>query len=394
MYPRKIYPQLEEHLKTAQVTVITGMRRTGKTTAVKHLMEQIKTQNSASLLYLDLEKMDSRDIFDQKNYDSILNSFSQLGLDIKKKAYVFLDEIQLVKNMPSVIKYLHDTYKIKFIVTGSSSYYLKNLFSESLGGRKKIFELHPLDFSEFLTFKNVPHKDETFAGKQFNQAEYERLRGYYEEYLAFGGFPKVALTGSIAEKKDLLFDILDSYINIDIKTMADFRNLSNASKLLKMLSQRVGAKLDYAKISRLSGISRETVLNYVDFFEKTYIISRVPVLAKNPDREIVKAQKLYFCDNGFLDILADLNSGAKFENGVFNQLRHHGKIQYYSLKSGREIDFIVDGKIGFEAKESPVESDQRKLDNLCRDAGVLKGRLVGRLAVPNFYDFIWGGEIR
>lgn len=391
MYPRKIYPQLEAHLETPQVTVITGMRRTGKTTAVKHLMGKITSTNK---IYIDLERMDNRSIFDQENYDVILNSFGQLGLDTKQKAYVLLDEIQLVKNMPSIVKYLHDAYQIKFIVTGSSSYYLKNLFSESLAGRKKIFELHPLDFAEFLTFKNIPHKNEIFANKQFGLAEYERLRGYYEEYVAYGGFPKVVMTNDVAEKKELLFDILDSYINIDIKTLSDFRNLDNVSKLLKMLAQRSGTKLDYAKISRLVGISRETALNYIDFFEKTYIIFRVPVLAKNPDREIVKAQKLYFCDNGFLDILADLSGGSKFENAIFNQLRHHGKIQYYSLKNGREIDFILDGEIGFESKETPTEQDQRKLNNLCQDAGISTGRLVGRFAVPNFNNYIWGGEIR
>ena len=204
----------------------------------------------------------------------------------------------------------------------------------------------------------------------------------------------MVITNNIAEKKELLFDILDSYINIDIKTLADFRSLDNVSKLLKMLSQRVGTKLDYAKISRLTGISRETAINYIDFFEKTYIIFRVPVLANNPDREIIKAQKIYFCDNGLLDILSDLSGGAKFENAVFNQLRHHGKIQYYSLKTGREIDFILDGKIGFEAKETPIEQDQKKLDNLCQDARISAGRLVGRFTVPNFNNYIWGGEIR
>lgn len=391
MYSRKLYPILEKHMGNPQVTVITGMRRTGKTTAVRFLMEKI---TSANKLYIDLERLDNREIFAQKNYDAILNSFAQLGIDTNKKAYIFLDEIQLVKNIPSVIKYLSDTHKLKFIVTGSSSYYLKNLFSESLSGRKKIFELFPLDFSEFLTFKGIAHKDEDFVKKKFNKAEYERLQSYYEEYVIYGGFPGVVKTAIVAEKKDMLYDILDSYIKLDIKVLADFRSLDKVEKLLKMLSQRVGTKLDYAKISRLSGLSRETVLNYIDFFEKTYLITRVPVLAKNPDREIVKAQKLYFCDNGFLDILSDLNSGTKFENAVFNQLHHHGKIQYYSLKSGREIDFILNGKIGLEVKESQVEQEQRKLDNLCKDAKISQGRLVGRHSVPNFSDFIWGGEIR
>lgn len=391
MYPRKIYPLLEKHLKSPHITVLTGMRRTGKTTTVKYLMEVLKSENK---LYLDLERMDNRDIFLEKNYDAILNSLEQRGLDISKKGYVFLDEIQLVPNIPSVIKYLYDNHKIKFVVTGSSSYYLKNLFSESLAGRKKIFEIFPLDFSEFLDFKNIPHKNGEWLNKKFNSAEYGRLRGYYEEYLAFGGFPGVVKTQKIESKKDLLFDILDSYVKIDIKTLADFKNLDNIYKLLKMLSQRVGTKLDYAKLSRLIGMSRETVQNYVDFFEKTYVISRVPVCSKNPDREIVKAQKIYFCDNGLLDILSDVSGGVKFENSIFNQLRHHGKLQYYSLKSGREIDFILDGNIAFEVKESPLSSDERKLKDLSAKAKVKNSRLIGRFDVPNFSNYIWGGEIR
>lgn len=391
MFPRRLYPLLKEHLESPHITVLTGMRRTGKTTAIKYLMGELVSENK---LDLDFERLDNRDLFSQKNYDSIANSLEQFGIDLSKKSYLFLDEIQLVKNIPSVLKYLYDHYKIKFVVTGSSSYYLKNFFSESLSGRKRIFELYPLDFSEFLDFKGAPHTDADFLEKDFNVHEYERLRGYYEEYVTFGGFPEVVLIPKAEDKKSLLFDILDSYTRIDIKTLADFRNLDNVQNLLKMLSQRVGTKIDYAKMARLSGMTRETVKNYMDFFEQTYIIARVPVLTNNPDREIVKAKKLYFCDNGLLDILADTSSGSKFENAVFNQLRHHGLIQYYSTKSGREIDFILDGKVALEVKESPVFQDGKKLGKLSELAGVKKHRLVGRSEVPNFEGYIWGGEIR
>jgi len=391
MFPRKIYPELLKHLKSPHVTVLTGMRRTGKTTALKYLMAELSSTNK---LYIDFERIDNRELFSQKNYDVIANNFEQLGLDLKKKAYLFLDEIQLVKNISSVIKYLYDHYGIKFVVTGSSSYYLKNFFSESLSGRKKIFELHTLDFSEFLDFKKVSHKDIEFYDKKFNASEYERLRGYYEEFINFGGFPEVVLIPKLEDKKDLLFDILDSYIRIDIKTLGDFKNLDNIEKLLKMLSQRVGTRIDYAKLSRLSGMSRETVKNYMDFFEQTYIISRVSVLSSNPDREIVKAQKLYFCDNGFLNILSDINSGSKFENAIFTQLRHFGQTQYYYTKNGLEIDFIINKNIALEAKETPLEQDRNKLERVAELAGVKKFRLIGRFDIANFKDYIWGGEIR
>lgn len=392
MYTRRIYPFLKEHLNNKQITVITGMRRTGKTTIVKQLLADISSENK---IYIDLERVDNREMFSEKNYDSIINSLRQRGLDPSRKAYIAIDEIQLLHNVPSVLKYLYDNYDIKFIVTGSSSYYLKNLFAESLAGRKKIFELFVLDFGEFLAFKGAAyHEGAGFAGLKFTAAEYERLKGYYEEYVEYGGFPEVALADKTEDKKDLSADIISSYVNIDIKTFSDFRNHDSIYKLMKMLACRCASRLEYAKISRLSGISRVTVQNYVSFLEQTYLIFRVPVLARNFDREIVKAQKVYFCDNGILNALGNVSSGVKFENAVFNQLRHKGEVSYYALKTGREIDFILDKKIAFEAKESPDISDLSALKELSALAGLKEARLIGRNSVPNFRDYIWAGDIR
>ena len=391
MFQRKIYPALKAHLESPHITVLTGMRRTGKTTTLKYLMGELQSINK---IYIDFERLDNRDLFSQKNYDLIADSLAQRGVDFSKKSYLFLDEIQMVKNIPSVLKYLYDHYKVKFVVTGSSSYYLKNFFSESLSGRKKIFELYPLDFSEFLDFKQIYHSDGDFFQKKFMSSEYERLKGLYEEFVIFGGFPEVVLLHNQEEKKELLFDILESYIRIDIRTLVDFRKLDNIEKLLKMLSQRVGTRIDYSKIARLSGMSRETVKNYMDFFEETYVISRVPVLAKNPDREIVKAKKLYFCDNGLLGILSNIGTGSRFENSIYNQLRRNGGIQYYYTKSGMEIDFIFDGNVAYEVKESPLVQDKKKLENISKSIGLEESRLIGYYDVPNFTDYIWGGDIR
>lgn len=390
--PRKIYPELKEHLKSKQITVITGMRRTGKTTLLHQLLEDIPSENK---LYIDLERLDNRDLFSQKNYDNILKEFEAKGLKMSERMYVAVDEIQVLPNIASVLKYLYDTFDVKFIVTGSSSYYLKNLFNESMAGRKKIFELYPLDFGEYLDFHKVFYlKSENWEDRRFNSIEYERVRYHYEQYVEFGGFPEVVLATGAKEKKDLLADIISSYVNIDIKSLADFREDKNIYNLIKILSGRIGTKLDYSKLARLLGISRPTVMNYLDFFEKTYLLRRVPVFSKSADREIVKAQKLYFCDNGIAGFLADLDSGSKFENAIFNQLRNYGEIQYYSLKNGREIDFILDEKIGLEVKESPIETDGKKLTVLAQGAGIKKNRLIGRHQVPNFENYIWGGELR
>ncbi|MBI4947336.1 MAG: DUF4143 domain-containing protein, partial [Bacteroidetes bacterium] len=146
--------------------------------------------------------------------------------------------------------------------------------------------------------------------------------------------------------------------------------------------------------SSLTGLSRPTVQGYIDLFEKTYLISRIPVFTVNPDREIVKAQKIYFNDTGLVKVLSNINSGSLFENAVFNQLKHFGKLQYYSLKTGREIDFIQDHKTAFEVKETPAVYDLKYLKNFSEKAGIKQFRLIGRHASARFTDFIWGGSIR
>ncbi len=390
-FQRKIYGQLKKHLENKQITVLTGLRRVGKTTIVKHLLSEIKSDNK---IYIDLQQINNRELFSEKNFDNIILKLKQLGLSIEKKMYIAIDEIQLYPEISGVLKYLYDTYDIKFIATGSSSYYLKNLFGESLSGRKRIFELFPLDFGEYLTFKNVSWSDVDFLNKKIDSHEFNRLNVMYADFIKYGGFPEVVMMNSGEDKKYMLNDIISSYVNIDIKSLVDFRESSDVYNLIKMLASRVGTRLDYSKVSRLTGISRTTVINYVALFEKTYLISLVPVHTNSLDREIVKAKKIYFADNGLVEILTDVSGGVKFENAIFNQLRHKGNLRYYALKTGQEIDFILDSKIALEVKENPTVTDLDTLDNLAKLASIKQTRLVGKFYSPNFLDYIWGGDIR
>ncbi len=230
--PRSLFPALERTLADQRVIVLTGMRRVGKTTAVRWLLDQVP---SANKLYLDLERLDNRAVFGESNYDLVLNFLRNRGLDLARPAYVALDEIQYVPNLPSVVKYLYDAQRIKFILTGSSSFYLKNYFTESLAGRKVVFEMFPLSFGEFLSFKGVPWRPRgpsptrqgpDFGDMGFDPYEYARLKGFYEDYLAYGGLPEVAMAATPQMKTELLNDILSSYINIDVRAMADFQKIA------------------------------------------------------------------------------------------------------------------------------------------------------------------------
>lgn len=391
-YNRTIYHALKEHLSKRQITVLTGMRRTGKTTLLKQLMHDSGIRQQ---YYFDLERMDNRFLFSEENYDSIIYALMQRGANFDEKVLIAIDEIQLVPNLPSVIKYLYDSYDIKFVITGSSAYYMKNMFSESLAGRKKLFEVYPLNFGELLSFNGISISDIPLskAGK-FVKSEYERLKSYYETYINFGGFPEVVLSSATADKKDMIQDIISSYINFDIALLADIRNPANLYKLIKLLSVRIGTKLDISKLTSLTGMSRPTVENYLELLEQSYMIRTIPVLSNSPDREITKARKIYFLDNGIASSSANAGSGALFENAVFNQLQSKGDISYYQLKSGKEIDFVLNKDVCYEVKETATETDLKNMITLAENLTITDCSVIGRHPLKVFDGFIWGGFIQ
>lgn len=394
MINRSLFEPLVQHLKLRQVTVITGMRRVGKSTAAKYLFEQVKHNNK---LFLDCERVEVRLLLNRPDYESIVDELQLMGLDFSKPCMIALDEIQLVENLPSLIKYIYDTYRIKFIVTGSSAYYMKNQFSESLAGRKKIFEMYPLSFLEFLHFKNKLVPDSLkYAWQPFNKAWHNHYHSLYEEYIQFGGFPEVVLQEAQGYKEDLLRDIINSYIELDVKLLSDYSVSEELYKLVKLLAARAGNKIEYSKMASVAGINRQKIASYIQLLEHTYLIYLVKPFTKNIDKEISQQPKLYFSDTGILNILAgtQLSSGQVFENCIATQLKPLGQLQYYQKKTGQEIDFIFNSTMAIEVKETAIEQDEKKLRQRAASIKINKQTLVSRnLSASGFQEFIWGGNI-
>lgn len=391
---RSLFAALRSGLTDSRIQVITGMRRVGKTTAVRWLLDQVPSDNK---IYFDLERLDQREVFQEKNYEIVVEYFRNRGLDLAKPMTVAIDEIQYVSNLPSVIKYLYDQYSIKFILTGSSSFYLKNQFTESLAGRKMIYEMFPLSFGEFLDFRGIPYRRRNnFEEMRFDPHEYVRLKAFYEEFILYGGLPNVVLEPRNEVKREILSDIFSSYINMDVKAMADFRKIGELQQLLHVLANRTGNKLDMSKLSLIVGISRPTLYEYIDFLEKTYVISLLPAFS-GPDKSISSGKKLYFLDNGIASLFTNPGEGALFENALFNQLRPYGELAYLSKKNEFEIDFVVKTPektaIGLEAKIHPIISDEQRLNRLAGANSLNQAWLVGRYSTAGFDNFIWGGSI-
>ncbi len=391
-YPRYLFPALKEALADHRAVVIRGMRRVGKTTSLRWLLDKVASSNK---IYLDLERLDQRAVFQESNYDLVVNFLRNRGLDSSQPVTVALDEIQYVPNLPSVVKYLMDNYPIKFLLTGSSSFYLKNYFTESLAGRKVVFEMFPLAFGEFLGFRGVPYQPrQQFAGMRFDPYEFERLKDHYEDYLLYGGLPGVVLEERPSVRRDILNDIYSSYINIDVRTLADFQKMGELQQLLRVLALRIGNKVDVTKLASVVGVSRPTLLQFLEFLEKTYVIARLPAYAGG-DKPASLGKKLYFCDNGIASILAQVSEGALFENAIHNQLARYGDLAYLAKGSEYEVDFVLKQKkpVAFEVKYHPTSSDGEKLDRIADRHGIEQKWLVGKFATPGFQDFLWGGSI-
>lgn len=378
IYKRNILPSLLKEINLPRVVILLGMRQVGKTTLMKQIYDNIKY---GSKIFLDLENPLYQKIFEEENYENIIYNLKNLGFKIEKKSFIFLDEVQLMPDIVKPVKYLFDHYKIKFFLTGSSSFYLKNLFPESLAGRKVIYELFPLNFQEFLIFKEKDKKfNKTFSEKANNKNEisYEIYKKYFEEYLEFGGFPAVVIEKEIKRKMQILEDIFKSYFEKDVRTLADFREIGKLRDLILLLSNRVGSKIEISKISSELGISRETVYSYINFLENTYFIFLLKPFSKTINGEVRGAKKVYFCDSGILNYLGNSNKGILFENAVYHNLRRYGKINYYEKYKGPEIDFILNKNIGFEAKIKAAEYDFKRLKRISENLKLKEYYLISK----------------
>lgn len=358
-YKRKIEREIKNNLDNNEALIVTGMRRVGKTTLLKHLFDELPNNK----IWFDFENPLDKKYFEDVDYNNIyLNIINKGSLNKDNRVYVFIDEAQEYPDISKVVKYLYDYYKVKFFLTGSTAFYLKNLFPESLAGRKIIFELFPLDFEEFLLFKNENiDKYQRIKNKQnISQLDYEMYNKYYEEYIEWGGFPAVVLKSNGQDKESALKDVFSSYWQYEIINLSDYRKSDKLRDLILLLAQRVGSLLDVVKLAQELQLNRNTVRSYLSYLQATYFIYLLSPFSKNVDREISGSQKIYFCDNGILKIMTGLNYGQLLENAVFNQLKQGGIVNYYRKRTGAEIDFIVNKKVAFEVKSTATLSDIKR----------------------------------
>ncbi|MCF8359531.1 MAG: ATP-binding protein [Prolixibacteraceae bacterium] len=354
------------------------MRQVGKTT----LMRQLHDVFEGRKLWFDLDNPLDQMAFENADYNAIYRQLANMaGLTKSEKLLVCIDEIQNLPEITLIIKYLIDHYRVKFIVTGSSNYYLRNLFPESLSGRKFLYILPVLNYREFLFFNNKISENELsqnikVALKPRTKREIILTGETYGEYLEFGGFPEVVTTTNRVTKKQILKNIFASFFEKDIKVFTELKNVRELRDLILLLATRNGNILDITKLSSTLEVNRLKIYNYLEFLEGIFFLRLIPKYSKSIDRRVAGGKKVYFSDTGLLNLVANVTEGQLLETAVANQIAHYGEISFYNKRNKAEIDFILNKEIAFEVKQKALHTDYKKLEKLSREIGLKKYFLV------------------
>lgn len=358
---RQLLDQLKEHLDKKEISLILGPRQAGKTTVILKLKKELEQQGKKTA-YFNLDRLEDLELFQTQK--TLLERIEfEHG---KKKVFVFIDEIQRLKNAGLFLKGLYDYHSLcKFIVTGSGSLELKENIIEPITGRKKTFYLYPLSFSEFFEFR-VGKKIADF--NQFYQLNQNETKRILNEYLVFGGYPRVVLGKTRQEKQDALEEIYLSYLEKDVKALLNVEKDLAYQHLLRYLAAETGSLFKKSGISSNLGINIKTLNRYLFLLEKTFVIKLVRPFYKKITKELTKTPKVYFLDLGLRNFILKRfdpffqrdDKGKIFENFVFRQLLDRKPsfgIWFWRTNQGAEVDFILQEKelLAIEVKASKIK---------------------------------------
>ncbi len=362
---RELENRLKKVLPKKEVISIVGPRQTGKTTLLKRIKEKLdkKEQN---VQFITFEKRADLDLFEE------VEDFKRYYQD---KDAILIDEFQYAENGGQKLKYLYDTTDIKFIVTGSSSLDLVHKTGKYMVGRMFSFNLYPFSFREFLRYKdknlldmltkNFENPLKSFnPQKSFGKSINQKLENLLEEYLIYGGYPRV-VTGKEKEEKELVLESnLENYLQKEIKDLLNLASDKKLFNLAKTLATQIGELINYNNLSNVTELSYQKTKEHLNILEKTYILNLIRPFYTNKRTEITKNPVPYFIDTGFRNhLINDFRSfklrndkGALMENFVFMVLQRKTtsnlrEINYWRSKSRAEVDFVIQD----EQKPIPIE---------------------------------------
>lgn len=329
----KYIEKIKKFIDKPIVKILTGMRRVGKSTILNIIKDQVlKNVPDENKIYMNFE---SFEFFDIKDANSLKDFLDEKLKDKKGRLYFFFDEIQLVKDWEKVINGLRVSLNCDIYITGSNSKLISGDLATLLAGRYVEFEIQPFTFDEF---------SEIYKSSNLNREE------LFQKFIKIGGMPGLKyfnLEEEVSQK--YLNDIYNTVLVKDVLNYNNIRDVDIFNRILSFAMQNIGATFSASAIrnylkSENRNISVDTVLNYLEYCNKAFVLKKVPRYDLSGKKLLKVDEKYYLTDHGFRQSMgfSNLKDIEKtLENIVYIELLSRG----YDVKIGkvkdREIDFVA-----------------------------------------------------
>lgn len=322
---------------SGEIIVFTGIRRSGKSTLMKQEMKKLsKNYKKKQFLYVNFE--DSRFVgnLNTNLLQKIVDVYRK-EINLDEEMFLFFDEIQEVEGWEKFVRTFYDLKKAKIYLTGSSSKMLSAELSTSIAGRFIEIKIFPLTFKEFLKFKNID-----FSSKTKILGQKTKIKKFFDEFVRFGGFPRVVLSEKEV-KKDILMNYIDTILMKDILGRYNLKNSDVLKKVTHIISTNDTKLTNINSLAKTLGIRYETCANYISYLKETYFLYELKNFNFSIQKQIKSNSKFYNIDTGIINSTSfrfKEERGGLLENIVLNYLvRNLNEVYYFNKKN--ECDFVA-----------------------------------------------------
>lgn len=373
-FPKKrfLFNDIVKEIESKQIISLIGLRRTGKTTILKQVIDHLIKSKKVKREYILFYSFDE----EQPKIEEIITEYeTKLGkelLDIKDKIYIFLDEIQKLKNWQNQVKYYYDNYQnIKFFVSGSSSLFIKKHTQESLAGRIYEFVLNPLSFEEFLIFKN---KEQMLKKKNLFEDTLKK------EFLSYQKRQFIEIANKSEERvAKYIKTMIEKIVYQDIPKIFPIENEELLMRILKIIASNPGMLSDYGSLSKELGISRVTLSNYFFYLNESFLIKKLYNFSRNMLTSEKKMKKFYLTTTSFFPFLNnEIDESKLIENLIVAFV--DAKF-FWRTPQKYEVDVILKEKskiipIEVKYKEYISKKDTKNLLRFCEKFNVEEAVMI------------------
>ncbi|AWR97892.2 AAA family ATPase [Acidianus sulfidivorans JP7] len=338
--PRDYAKKVLEIMNSWLVADVVGVKRSGKSTIFNQAIKELISSGVDPLdtLIINFEDPRFSEITDANSLFKLYEIYQEIRKQKDKKPFIFLDEVQKVKNWENFVRSLIDRKEAHIAVSGSTSSVTRGKLRESLAGRHSSIIVYPLSFREFLQFKGIKILSELDI-----IANETKIKSYFLDYLKYGGFPLVAINDTI--KENIILNLYEDIVSKDIIEYCKIRNENQLRSLSLYYITNIGNRISFRRISRVLGIPLRNVERYTDCIMNSYLISLVNPLSPNLTQMLRAEKKVYVIDQGISNVIGyKLNEtlGPLLENAVYIELaRRYGTQNLFYYRGKNEVDFVI-----------------------------------------------------